>query len=158
MSRLPSLLRITIRMQPAGSAIGVMLVLPDRHTRLHFIDDPAAGGKCRVAMASADTDPHREFAQSETADAMHAGGIDDRETGGRFGENFLALAVGQRRIRFVSEGRYWPTFVDVAHPAFEARVRASLVREQALAQWLDVESFIDNRKALHPLSLPIPVE
>src|SRR5471032_272656 len=42
--------RRVIRMQPAGIAIGVALVLPDRHAFLHSVDDMAACRKGGVAV------------------------------------------------------------------------------------------------------------
>src|SRR4030095_9297225 len=37
-------------MQPAGIAVGVALVLPDGHARLHLVDDVATGGEGGLAM------------------------------------------------------------------------------------------------------------
>src|SRR5690606_1925771 len=68
-----------VRMQPAGVAVGVALVLPDRHPRLHLVDDPAAGLERRGAMRGAGTGPDREFADGQVADTMHAAGPEDIE-------------------------------------------------------------------------------
>ena len=57
-------------MQPTRLAIRIMLVFPDRHAQLHFVDDPAAGVEGGVAMVGADADPDGHVADSETADAM----------------------------------------------------------------------------------------
>ena len=47
-----------------GLAVGIVLVLPDRHVR-HLVDDPAAGGEGGVAMVCADADPYREARRSQ---------------------------------------------------------------------------------------------
>ena len=57
---------------PAGIAVDVVLLLPDRHAMLHFIDDVAACGKRFCAMSGADADPNGKIADLKRSDAMKA--------------------------------------------------------------------------------------
>src|SRR5690606_20312645 len=81
-----------LRVQPAGVASGVALVLPDRHSRLDLVDDPAAGGERGLAVGGAGAGPDRQVADGEVADPVHAGGVEDVEAGPCLGQDRPALA------------------------------------------------------------------
>src|SRR3954466_10403322 len=98
-------------MQPARFAVGVMLVLPDRHAPLHFVDDPTARRERGVAMVGADADPDGHLADRERAGAMHAARSAKAELRARLLENYLAFVFGERAVRLVIEARHRTRFV-----------------------------------------------
>src|SRR5215831_14207175 len=111
-------------MQPAGLAVGVVLVLPDRYALLYFIDDVAAGREGRFAMTRAHADPHRQLADRERADAVRAAYLDDVEAPHRLAEDAIAFGLREFRVSLVVEAMHRAAGVAVAHPAFERRARA----------------------------------
>src|SRR5690606_29393834 len=136
-------------MQPVGLAVGVALVLPDRHARLHLVDDPATGVEGRIAMRGAGADPDRQFPDREIADAMHATGVDRAELRQRFLHDAPALGFGQFDIGLVAQSLHRPALVVVAHPAFKRGEGTGALVQQALAQRRDVEGSIGDAEALH---------
>ena len=67
--------RAALAVDPAGVAVRVMLLLPDRHAMFHFVDDVTAGREGLAAVRRADAHPDGEVADAERADTMHAGGL-----------------------------------------------------------------------------------
>ena len=110
---------------PTCLAIGIPFALPDRDPRLHFIDDPAAGGKCRIAMGGADPDPYRHVTDRAVADTMDASGIDDLETGQSFRQNAFTFMFGQFWVAVVMQDEHRPSGMVIAHPAFKGRIGAA---------------------------------
>ena len=117
-------MRAALAIDPARVAVDVVLFLPDRHAVLHFVDDVAARGECFGAMTRAHADPHRQIADRERADAMHARGSQHAEALDGFRDDALTFLVRQRFERLVFEARDRVTFVVIAHPAFERGIAA----------------------------------
>src|SRR5690606_14809874 len=113
-----------LAVHPAGVAVDVMLLLPDRQPVLHFVDDVAAGAKGLVAMRCDDAHPHREFTDAEVAEPVHAGDARDAELRARLGEDALALDAPERLEGLVFEMLDALAVVQVPHPAFEGGVAA----------------------------------
>src|SRR4051794_12678151 len=110
----------SIRMKPPRGAVGVVLVLPDRHAPLHLVDDPTACSKCGVAMIGADTHPHREIADRERADPMDAADLAHAKPFDRVGEDRLSFAECERPVCLIVELKHGLAVVVIAHPAFKA--------------------------------------
>src|SRR5687768_11229184 len=135
-----------IRVQPASVAIGILLALPDWHPLLDLVDDETARGEGGIAMRRADADPHRQLADRQVADAMHAVRIEDVELRECLAQDALALGFRQRDISLVAQPANGAAFVMVADPAFEAGVAAHPVIQQARAQRAGVEGRIGQRE------------
>src|SRR5688572_9842785 len=142
-----------LRMQPTGIAFGIALMFPDRHARLHFIDDVTAGGEGCIAMGRSYADPHREFADGEVAGAMDAARIDDGEFFRRLHHDPFALAFGQCGVSLVAQAEDHAVGIVVADPALEAGETADTVIQQVRAQRRGVEGGIAEREALHGIAL-----
>ena len=80
---------------PSAGAAGVVLFFPDRHAGLGFVDEVAAGVEGGGAVGGGDADPDGEFAELEMPGAMNAGGSKDGKAGGGFGEDAVALGLGE---------------------------------------------------------------
>src|SRR5690606_8219824 len=138
-------------MQPFRLAVGVALVLPDRHARLDLVDDPAAGVEGRIAVRGAGADPDRELADGQLADAVHAAGLDRAEARHRLLDDARTLGLGQRHVGLVAQALHRPALVVVAHPALERGEGAGAVVQQALAQRGDIEGRVGDAEAGHAL-------
>src|SRR5919109_3017336 len=84
-----------LAVDPAGVAVDVVLLLPDGHAVLHFIDDEAAGAEGLVAMRGTDAHPHGDFAECQRAHAVHAGGAGDAEPADGFFDDARAFLLGE---------------------------------------------------------------
>lgn len=111
--------RAVLAIHPAGIAVRVVLLLPDRNAVLHFIDDESARIEGFAPMFGADTDPDGELTDRKVADTMRAAGIYDAITLARTCKNALALAQRQRRKGFVFQALDRAAIVAIANPAFE---------------------------------------
>src|SRR5690606_40542142 len=60
---------------PAGIAVGVVFLLPDRQPDLHLVDDVAAGVEGGIPVRRRHADPHRALADLEQPVPVHAGGV-----------------------------------------------------------------------------------
>ena len=114
-----------LAIDPAGIAVLVVLLLPDRHAVLDLIDDVAAGIECLTAMRRADADPDRKLADRERPDAVRTAHVLEPESLTRLLQNALALAQRQRSERLVLEPQHPPALVVVAYPAFKRDVAAA---------------------------------
>ena len=92
---------------------------------LHFIDDVAAREESFVAMARARAHPHRDLADREIADAMHARRVLDAEALHGLRHDALGFLHRERLERLVLEAVHRVPFVVIAHPAFERGVAAA---------------------------------
>src|SRR5882672_114735 len=135
---------------PAGVAGHVVLFLPDRQVVLHFVDDVAAGGEGLAAMAGADADPDREFADLERADPVHAERARDAELLDGNAHDAFALAYRELFVRFVFEPPHVSAFIVIAHPAFERREAARRRIGQFQAQRRAVDRLAREAKDAHP--------
>src|ERR1700728_5318870 len=75
-----------LAIDPAGIAVLVVLLLPDRHAVLDLVDDVAAGIEGLAAMRGADADPDRELPDRQRPYAMRTAGALDPESLARFGQ------------------------------------------------------------------------
>src|SRR5690606_17435975 len=128
-----------VRMQPLCRAIGIAFVFPDRRPQLDLVDHVTARVEGGVAMRGAGADPHRQPADRQLADPVHAVHAADGKAPGRFLDDALALGHRQAGIGLVAQAADRATVVVVADPASEAGVGAGLVAQQALAQRTDVD-------------------
>src|SRR6185312_13975191 len=117
--------RAALAVHPARVAADVVLLLPDRHAMLHFIDDVAAREERLVPVTRARANPHREIADGETPDAMHASRMLDAEPLHRFGHDALGFLQRERLEGFVLEAIHLEAFVVIAHPALERCIAAA---------------------------------
>ncbi len=134
-------------MQPARFAAGVALVLPDRHAFLHFVDDVAAGREGGVTMRSTDTNPHRQIADFQRADAMDAARLYDRELPHRLGDDALAFRLGQGGVGLISQVWYGTTIVRGRVRVLERDAGAGIGRRKIAALGGDVDRRITQLKA-----------
>ncbi len=139
-----------LAVDPSGVAGDVVLLLPDRHAVLDFVDDEAAGLKRFAAMARAHADPHGEFADFERADAMHAQRMRDAEALDGRAHDALAFLDREFLERFVLESPHLAAFVVIAHPAFERREPARRGIRELGAQERAVDRRAREAKEAHP--------
>ncbi|MFO1428257.1 MAG: hypothetical protein U1F11_15065 [Steroidobacteraceae bacterium] len=92
---------------------------------LDLVDDVAAGAERLVAVACGDTDPDRELADRERADAVHAARVLHAEARDGLLDDALALAHRELFEGLVLEPRDGVALVVVAHPAFEGGITAA---------------------------------
>ena len=100
-------------------------------------------------MRCGHADPHRQLAQREFADAMHATRIGDRKTRACFGKNVFAFCFRERDVGLVMQANHGPAVIVIAHPAFEARKGTSAMVEQCIAQWRDIDRVVVDYEAFH---------
>ena len=136
-------------MQPLRIAHRVMLVLPYRNPRFHFIDDPSARRERGIPMAGADTHLDRHLAQFEPTHAMHACGIEDGESRPGLVDQLVAFGLRQFPIRLVAQRNHGTSLVMVAHPTLEAGIGAGLLREQRLSLFGNIEGLVGDSKTRH---------
>src|SRR6478609_726398 len=140
----------SLAVNPSGVAADVVLLLPDGHAMLHFIDDEAAGLEGFVAMRGCDAYPDGDVAQLQVADAVHAQRLRHAESLGSLGHDALAFANTQRLEGLVFQMPDFLTFVVVAYPAFETGEAATMRIEQFRAQCAAVDRGGDETEAAHP--------
>lgn len=75
-----TLIRAVITANPAAGAIGEVLLLPDRHPALHFVDDEPAGVEGGVPVGGGDADDDGKVTDFNGTGAVNAGGVEDLET------------------------------------------------------------------------------
>jgi len=122
--------RAALAVDPTRVTVDVVLLFPNRHTMLHFVDDVATGLEGFVAVTSAHAHPHGELPEREIADAMHAARVVDTESLASLGDDAFALTNGEFGERFVFEVTNFPAFVVITHPTFERGIAtASRIRE-----------------------------
>src|ERR1700722_3358001 len=109
---------------PARIAVSVMLLLPDRHAMLHFVDDVAAGVEGFAPMDRTDPDPPRHVAQGQGADAMDAQRVLHREAPQSFGDDAFAFLQREFLKGFVFQSNVFPPPIVIPHPAFKTDVGA----------------------------------
>ena len=142
--------RAALAIDPAGVTVDVVLLLPDRHAMLDFIDDESAGAERLVTMHRADADPDRDVADGQRADAMYAGGARHTELLDRGLHDACAFLLGELRERLVLEARDRVAFVVIAHPAFEGGEAAALFIAQLALQGGGIERRTTEREGAHP--------
>src|ERR1700728_2011714 len=62
----------SLAVHPAGIAIAIVLLFPDRHAVLDRVDDEATRIEGLASMRCADADPDRHVGEGEPSDAMDA--------------------------------------------------------------------------------------
>ena len=92
---------------------------------LDLVDDVAAGAERLVAVRGADANPHRQLADPQLPDAVHAQRVRHAEALARLGDDALALAHGERLEGLVFEPPHALALVVIAHPALEGGVAAA---------------------------------
>lgn len=157
-----ALLRLRLRMQPTRITFQVMLVLPDRHACLDFIDDVAARIECGATVRCTDADPHRHVADAQLAHAVHAMRVHDGESLHCFVENALPFGLCERGVGFVAQPGHAAAFVVIAYPAFETGKRPSMRRSTQARNWSTGNGTSESVKIAAPcsltLNLPTPAE
>src|SRR5690242_20496493 len=68
-----------LAVDPSRVSVLVVLLLPDGHAMLHFIDDVPARAKRLVPMPRARAHPHRHVADGKVSNPVHAGSALDAE-------------------------------------------------------------------------------
>src|SRR5579871_1695803 len=118
-------LRTALAVDPAGVAVAVVLLLPDRHPVLDLVDDEAAGGEGLATVRAADADPHRELAEAERTDAVHAARAAHAEAAHGLGDDPFAFLDRELGVGLVLEALDREALVVVADPALEGREAAA---------------------------------
>src|SRR5688572_2222268 len=118
-------LSAALAIDPAAVAFRIVLLLPDRQALLDLVDDVPAGCKGLVAMRGCHTHPHRDPADCELADPMHAGDAPHTEPVQRLGDDPFASLEREGLVRFVLEPEHLATPVVISDPAPETRVTAA---------------------------------
>ena len=138
-----------LAIHPAGIAVDVVLLLPDRHAMFHFVDDEAAGAKRLVAMRGADADPHGHVAdrQRRRCDARRRR-ASRRISSHGLRDDALAFLLRELCERLVFQPRDGVAFVVIAHPAFERGVAAARRVAQLAPQRRGVERRVLKRNGV----------
>ncbi len=114
-----SVSRRMLAVHPAAVAVRVMFLFPDRQAVLDRVDDLATGGKGFGTVRRGDGDPHRDVADCEVSEAVHATPRARAVAGeGRF-HDARALGGRERLEGLVIERRHAAALVEVAYPALE---------------------------------------
>ena len=114
-----------LAVHPTRVAVDIVLLLPDRDAVLHLVDDVAARPEGLITVRRGDAHPHRDLAERQVADAVHATRVAHPETRAGFGDDALTLAYGELLEGLVLEAAYGAALVEVAHPTLEGRVTAA---------------------------------
>jgi len=101
-----------------------MLLLPNRYTVLHLIDDEPAGIESFTAVRGTDADPYRHVAHAQGAHAMDAQRVFNRESPQGFGDDTAAFLEREFLKSLVFQPGDFFTLVQITHPAFETDVAA----------------------------------
>ncbi len=83
----PGVLCAFMARDPAGVAVGIVLLFPDRDAALGLIDDVLASVERGPTMDRRHADPHGNLPDGEIARAMDAPGIEDLKLSPRLGED-----------------------------------------------------------------------
>jgi hypothetical protein len=67
----------SIAIDPAGIAVSVVLLFPDRQAGLDLVDDVATGEKCFVPMRRSHSDPDGAIADLELSAPVNSLGVQD---------------------------------------------------------------------------------
>src|SRR5258708_16400885 len=87
--------RAALAVDPPGITAAIVLFLPDRHAMFHFVDNETTGFECFAAMRGTDSDPHRQIAQTQCADAVDAQSVLHGEAPQGFGDDPLPFLPPQ---------------------------------------------------------------
>jgi hypothetical protein len=112
----------TLAIYPSGVTILVVLLLPDRHSVLHFVNDVAAGRESFSTMTCAYTDPDRHLADRQVSNPVYACRVFDTEPLDGFSDDAFALFDRKRLECFIFEVADGVTLVVVAYPTLERRI------------------------------------
>src|SRR5262245_59472072 len=109
---------------PARIAIEVVLLLPDRHAVLHFIDDVPAGGESFISMRRADAHPYGQLPDLEGSDPVYTRRAENGKPLTCFLDDAFAFLDCECLESLVLEARNDLALVAIADPAFEGRKTA----------------------------------
>src|SRR5690606_13023396 len=105
---------------PAGTPVAIVLLLPYREAALDLVYDVAASLEGITPMRGRHAYPHSAFAYVELPHPVLAAHGDDRKTLQRFAQYALAFLDGDRLVRLVLEPDDGAPVVMVSYPALEA--------------------------------------
>lgn len=127
-------------MNPRRRAIGVVLMLPDRHARLDLVDHEATRSESRVAVRGCDANEHGDVTDGQQADAMLGNNATYRKPCQRFNDDRFTLARSQFRIGLVAQRGDGTTPVVIAHHAIEPDHGAAMCIFEQSPQRYDIDA------------------
>src|SRR6266478_9588361 len=127
-----------------------MLLLPNRHTVLYFIDDEPAGIEGFAAVRGTHADPDRHVAYAQGAHTMDAKSVFYRELPQGFGDDPLAFLHRQFLKSFVFQPGDFSTLVQITHPAFETDIASGARGLKLATRAFRVDRALSKAKMHHP--------
>ncbi len=129
---------------PARTAVDIVLFFPDRQPYLHLVDDVTAGIERLIPVRGRDADPDGTFTDFEHAGTVQAMGMKDGEPCSGLCNHFLTLADGQRFVYFVFKSLNRMAFVLVSDPTFKTGIGTSRGIEEVAPQNIRVDGLVSN--------------
>src|SRR5690606_22526689 len=98
--------------------------------------------------------PHRQLADTQLADPVHAARFHDVESAQRLFDDLFALLFGQGDVGFIAQSDYGPAFIVIADPALETGEGAGGLVTEAIAQGIDADRGIRKLETFHRSTAP----
>ena len=109
---------------PLGTAVPVILLLPDGNPSLDFVDDVTTGTEGLIPMSGDDADPDCNITDGKSAHTVDAARIDNLPQ--RLANYGRSLRQGKRGVGLVFQGYHCSAAIRVPHPAFEGNESARM--------------------------------